>query len=99
MEVLDGVIRGYSVGEVLEVECQGPKWTRDLCFEVPYDHPEVERLNARYKSTGGIKEGEIVELANGASAFVSSIYREEFEAHGSKYMLVAHAVVRITLNR
>ena len=83
MEVLDGVIRGYSVGEVLEVECQGPKWTRDLCFEVPYDHPEVERLNARYKSTGGIKEGEIVELANGASAFVSSIYREEFEAHGT----------------
>ena len=34
--------------------------------QVPRDHEEVIRLEGRYKNQGGLKEGMVVELANGA---------------------------------
>lgn len=34
------------------------------------DHPEIQRLEGRYKSQGGVKVGAIVELSNGGQAVV-----------------------------
>jgi hypothetical protein len=30
-------------------QAQGGEWNRDLLFKVPADHPEVARLQGRYK--------------------------------------------------
>jgi hypothetical protein len=30
-------------------QAQGGDWNRDLLFKVPIDHPEVQRLQGRYK--------------------------------------------------
>ena len=39
-------------------------------FDVPLEHPEVQRLEGRSKSQGGLQVGAVVELTNGASAVV-----------------------------
>jgi hypothetical protein len=31
------------------LQAQGGKWNRDLLFTVPRSHPEIERLEGRYK--------------------------------------------------
>jgi FKBP-type peptidyl-prolyl cis-trans isomerase 2 len=38
--------------------------------QVPWDHPEIERLEGRYKNVGGLEEGLVVELANGKQASI-----------------------------
>lgn len=45
--------------------------------QVPTEHPEITRLNGRYKNQGGLKEGGVFELANGAMALVMSMTDEE----------------------
>lgn len=60
------------VGQVTALELQSPEWNPELLFEVPAGHPEVERLEGRYKAQGGVQIGAVVELANGASAVVVS---------------------------
>jgi hypothetical protein len=42
-------VRGLGVGEVVEVEMSGGDWRPELLFSVPRSHPEVERLEGRYK--------------------------------------------------
>jgi hypothetical protein len=37
------------VGEKVEIELSGGDWRPELLFAVPRDHPEVERLEGRYK--------------------------------------------------
>lgn len=70
LQVVDQATRGLSVGQQSAVELASPAWNPELLFDVPLDHPEVERLEGRYKSQGGLKVGAVVELANGASAVV-----------------------------
>ena len=38
--------------------------------QVPREHPEIERLEGRYRSQGGLRDGMLVELANGDTALV-----------------------------
>jgi len=49
------------------------EWNPDLLFEVPRDHPEIQRLEGRYKATGGVYEGRVVELSNGGMAMILSV--------------------------
>jgi FKBP-type peptidyl-prolyl cis-trans isomerase 2 len=46
---------------------QGPS------LQVPRTHPEIERLEGRYRSQGGLKEGMLVELANADTALVVAL--------------------------
>ncbi|KAJ9513618.1 hypothetical protein QJQ45_006070 [Haematococcus lacustris] len=85
----DEAIRGLAVGQttVIEVwhaaakrlagcEAAGGEWQRELLFSVPREHPEVQRLEGRYKNQGGLQEGKIVELANGNLAMVVELTAE-----------------------
>jgi FKBP-type peptidyl-prolyl cis-trans isomerase 2 len=47
-----------------------------LSLQVPRDHPEVQRLEGRYKNVGGLAEGLVVELANGKPAAVVEVTDE-----------------------
>ncbi|KAI8468082.1 MAG: hypothetical protein J3K34DRAFT_428330 [Monoraphidium minutum] len=69
-KAFDGAVRGQGVGEVVEIEISGGDWRPELLFTVPRDHPEVERLEGRYKNVGGLAEGLVVELSNGSTAVV-----------------------------
>lgn len=44
--------------------------------QVPANHPEVERLQGRYKNVGGLAEGLVVELSNGKFASVVEVTPE-----------------------
>jgi hypothetical protein len=48
-QAFDGALRGLGVGEAVELQLDGGEWQRDLLFTVPRDHPEVQRLEGRYK--------------------------------------------------
>lgn len=37
-----------------QVQATGGEWKRELLFSVPLDHPEVERLQGRYKKWVGL---------------------------------------------
>eukprot|EP00884_Botryococcus_braunii_P020607 jgi/Botrbrau1/722/Bobra.160_2s0045.1 len=67
---LDVVVRGLSIGQRNTLEAAGEPWNKDLLFEVPRDHPEIERLEGRYKNVGGLAEGLVVELSNGQQASI-----------------------------
>ena len=69
-QVIDKATRGLSVGERSAGELKSPDWDPELLFDVPLNHPEVERLEGRYKTQGGLQVGAVVELANGSSAVV-----------------------------
>lgn len=60
----------------VEIESLQEDWNQDLLFTVPVDHPEVQRLQGKFKSAGGLQEGMVVELANGAQAHVLKISSE-----------------------
>mmetsp|Transcript_739 Transcript_739/g.1838 ORF Transcript_739/g.1838 Transcript_739/m.1838 type:complete len:248 (-) Transcript_739:54-797(-) len=60
----DEAVRGLAEGETTEIEATGGEWKADLLFAVPRDHPEMQRLEGKYKNQGGLKDGMIVELAN-----------------------------------
>ena len=72
-QAFDAVVRGLAVGETTSLEAEGGEWDPSLLFTVPADHPEVERLAGRYKNVGGLAEGLVVELANGARAVVTKL--------------------------
>ncbi|KAJ9513366.1 hypothetical protein QJQ45_001399 [Haematococcus lacustris] len=72
----DEAIRGLAVGQTTVIEAAGGEWQRELLFSVPREHPEVQRLEGRYKNQGGLQEGKIVELANGNLAMVVELTAE-----------------------
>jgi FKBP-type peptidyl-prolyl cis-trans isomerase 2 len=72
-QAFDAVVRGLAVGEATTLEAAGGDWDPGLLFTVPADHPEIERLAGRYKNVGGLAEGLVVELANGARAVVVKV--------------------------
>ena len=70
-------MRGLAVGETTSLEAAGGQWDPALLFTVPASHPEVERLAGRYKNVGGLADGLVVELANGARAVVTKLVEGE----------------------
>lgn len=66
----DEAVRGMAVGQTTVLEATGGEWRRELLFTVPRGHPEIERLEGRYKNQGGLAPGLVVELANGAMAVI-----------------------------
>lgn len=73
----DAALRGKVAGETVALEATGAEWDRKLVFKVPSEHPEITRLNGRYKNQGGLKKGGIFELANGAMALVMDMDDKE----------------------
>ncbi|KAG2447304.1 hypothetical protein HYH02_007634 [Chlamydomonas schloesseri] len=73
----DEAVRGMAVGQTTVLEASGGEWKRELLFAVPRDHPEVARLEGRYKNQGGLAPGLVVELANGAMAVILDISETE----------------------
>ena len=71
-QAFDGAIRGLAVGQEAVIEAEGGEWDKELLFSVPREHPEVTRLEGRYKNHGGLTAGMLVELANGSMALVMS---------------------------
>lgn len=72
-ETFDAAVRGMALGQVAELEAEGPEWNPELLFEVPVEHPEIARLNGRYKATGGVFVGRVVELSNGGQACILEV--------------------------
>jgi hypothetical protein len=49
------------------------EWQKELLFTIPRDHPEVQRLEGKFRTSGGLSEGMIVELVNGQQAQVLKV--------------------------
>lgn len=69
-EAFDEAVRGLTVGETIGIKANGGEWNEELVFKVPRDHPEIQRMEGRYKNQGGVHEGLIAELSNGGLALV-----------------------------
>lgn len=69
-EAFDEAVRGLSVGESIGIKADGGEWKEELVFKVPREHPEIQRMEGRYKNQGGVQEGLIAELSNGGLALV-----------------------------
>eukprot|EP00210_Caulerpa_lentillifera_P008186 g7816.t1 len=59
-----------ETGETRIFETNGGEWSGDLLFKVPTTHPEIVRLQGRYRNIGGITKGMVVELLNKRLALV-----------------------------
>lgn len=57
-----------------------------MWLQVPREHEEIARLEGRYKNQGGLKEGMVVELANGASAIVVGVSEEAVRIDANNMM-------------
>lgn len=75
-EAFDEAVRGLAVGEFTRIQAEGGEWKQELMFRVPRDHPEIQRLEGRYKNQGGLKEGLLAELSNGGMALVVKVDEE-----------------------
>jgi FKBP-type peptidyl-prolyl cis-trans isomerase 2 len=75
-EAFDEAARGLSVGETIGIKADGGPWSEELLFKVPIDHPEIQRMEGRYKNQGGLHEGLIAELSNGGMAVVLRVDEE-----------------------
>jgi FKBP-type peptidyl-prolyl cis-trans isomerase 2 len=69
-EAFDEAVRGLSPGETIGIKADGGPWQEELLFKVPREHPEIQRMEGRYKNQGGVQEGLIAELSNGGLALV-----------------------------
>jgi hypothetical protein len=47
---LEEAVRSHGEGDIVELEITGGDYKPELVFKVPTDHPEVERLQGRYKT-------------------------------------------------
>ena len=61
----------------LLLQLEGGPWQEELLFKVPRSHPEIQKLEGRYKKQGGVIEGQIVQLSNGGMALIVSADEEE----------------------
>lgn len=83
---LDEVVRGMAVGQTTIMEASGGEWRRELLFAVPRDHPEVLRLEGRYKNHGGLAAGLVVELSNGGMAVILEVCDEGVKLDANNMM-------------
>lgn len=58
------------------LESKQNDWNEELVFRVPREHAEIQRLEGKFRSSGGLSEGMIVELANGQQAQVVKLAPE-----------------------
>lgn len=72
----DIAVRGLEIGGRATIQASGKPWEKELMFQVPRDHPEVQRLEGRYKNVGGLAPELVVELANGSRAMVIDLTDE-----------------------
>eukprot|EP00892_Ulva_mutabilis_P009696 jgi/Ulvmu1/7099/UM034_0003.1 len=77
VQALETAVRSHGVGDVVELQLQGGDYKPELIFKVPTDHPEIERLQGRYRSQGGLEVDKVVELQNGQWAKVVAITEAE----------------------
>eukprot|EP00891_Asterochloris_glomerata_P005223 jgi/Astpho2/5223/Aster-04799 len=78
-QAFDSAVRGLTVGAKEYLQVNGGEWDHKLLFSVPTDHPEVQRLEGRYKSQGGLKKDMLVELANQSVAMVVEMTETEVQ--------------------
>ena len=71
-------LQSAIVGETRKVALESvqDEWKEELIFKIPLDHPEIQRLQGKFSSSGGLAEGMIVELANGQQAQVAKLTSE-----------------------
>lgn len=50
VSALEQAVRSHGVGDIVELQLKGGDYNSDLVFKVPTDHPEIERLQGRYRS-------------------------------------------------
>lgn len=50
VQALETAVRSHGVGDVVELQLKGGDYNPDLLFRVPADHPEIERLQGRYRA-------------------------------------------------
>ncbi|KAL3135725.1 hypothetical protein ABBQ38_006193 [Trebouxia sp. C0009 RCD-2024] len=72
-QAFDAGVRGLHIGDKTYLEASGGEWNKDLLFNVPSEHEEVQRLEGRYGNVGGLKKGLVVELSNGSNAMVIEV--------------------------
>lgn len=73
---LKGILgSNQNVGDTRRVALESvqDEWDENLIFNVPSDHTEIQRLEGKFRSSGGLTEGMIVELSNGQQAQVVKI--------------------------
>ena len=68
-----------------------------LTAQVPREHQEIVRLEGRYKSQGGLKEGMVVELANGESAMVVALKDDAVQMDANNMMAGKTRTFEVTL--
>ena len=67
------------------------------CWQVPREHPEIARLEGRYKSQGGLRDGMLVELANGETALVVAIGKQSVRLDANNMMAGKSRVFELEL--
>ena len=72
-QAFDRAVRGLRVGDSAVVKALGGEYDKELLFAVPRDHEEVVRLEAEAAASGGLKEGAVVQLANGQAAVIRRV--------------------------
>lgn len=50
VQALEQAVRSHGVGDLVELQLKGGDYKPELVFKVPTDHPEITRLQGRYKS-------------------------------------------------
>lgn len=64
---------------------------------MPRDHAEIQRLEGRYKSHGGLQDGLLVELSNGASAMVVAVTDDVVKIDANNMMAGKRRIFEVTL--
>lgn len=49
-QAFDEAVRGLALGDEVVLKASGGEWSRDLLFDVPPGHLEIEKLSQRYKT-------------------------------------------------
>mmetsp|Transcript_5215 Transcript_5215/g.18231 ORF Transcript_5215/g.18231 Transcript_5215/m.18231 type:complete len:232 (+) Transcript_5215:83-778(+) len=96
-KALDLAAEGMHVGETKLVQASGGEYDRELLFKVPQEHPEVQRLEAALADKGGLQEGSVVELVNGAAAVVRQLTPEHVLLDTNHPLAGATLDVEVTL--
>lgn len=65
--------------------------------QVPRDHEEMQRLDGRYKNQGGLQDGLVVELSNGASAVVVAVTDDAVKIDANNMMAGKRRIFEVTL--
>jgi FKBP-type peptidyl-prolyl cis-trans isomerase 2 len=85
-QAFDQAVRGLCVGESARVAARGGEYDKELLFQVPRAHAEVQRLAA----DGELREGSVVQLANGQAAVLRRVTDEAVRFLGRGFFRGPH---------